>query len=62
MFLSQIIRAAEVTNMRGARLMGIEDVLFLLRKDKVSLTSYPDHVHGLGMRLVTNLTLELDIW
>ena len=42
--------------------MGIEDVLFLLRKDKVSLTSYPDHVHGLGMRLVTNLTLELDIW
>lgn len=43
--------------------MGIEDVLFLLRKDKVSqsLTSFPDHACDLGIRLVTKLTFELDI-
>ena len=31
----QIIRAAEVTNMRGGRFMSIEDIIFLMRKDKV---------------------------
>ena len=49
----QILRAAEVTNMRSARFMSVEDVLFLLRKDRVcnyyaiytGLASYPAFPH-----------------
>ena len=29
------MRAAEVTNMRGGRFMSVEDIIFLMRKDKV---------------------------
>lgn len=32
----QVVRAAEVTNMRGGRFMSVEDIIFLMRKDKVS--------------------------
>ena len=31
----QVVRAAEVTNMRGGRFMSVEDIIFLMRKDKV---------------------------
>ncbi|KAK3754854.1 hypothetical protein QZH41_011346, partial [Actinostola sp. cb2023] len=34
---SVIIRAAEVTNMRGGRFMSMEDILFLMRRDKDKL-------------------------
>ena len=32
----QVVRAAEVTNMRGGRFMSVEDIIFLMRKNKVS--------------------------
>ena len=35
-FILQVVRAAEVTNMRGGRFMSVEDIIFLMRKDKVS--------------------------
>jgi len=31
-----MMHAAEVTSMRGARFMSVEDIFFLLRKDRVS--------------------------
>ena len=34
----QVVRAAEVTNMRGGRFMSVEDIIFLMRKDKVGFT------------------------
>ena len=34
-FCIQILMAADVAYKRGARFIGLEDVLFLLRKDKV---------------------------
>lgn len=40
-----IVQAAEVTAMRGARYMNIEDVLFLLRKDKDKLRRLFRHLN-----------------
>ncbi|KAJ7391483.1 Transcription initiation protein SPT3 [Desmophyllum pertusum] len=34
---SMVVRAAEVTNMRGGRFMSVEDIIFLMRKDKEKL-------------------------
>ncbi|XP_068698842.1 transcription initiation protein SPT3 homolog isoform X1 [Montipora capricornis] len=34
---NMVVRAAEVTNMRGGRFMSVEDIIFLLRKDKEKL-------------------------
>ncbi|XP_073254991.1 transcription initiation protein SPT3 homolog isoform X3 [Porites lutea] len=34
---SLVVRAAEVTNMRGGRFMSVEDIIFLMRKDKEKL-------------------------
>ena len=32
------MRAADITNMRGGRFMSVEDIIFLMRKDKVGST------------------------
>ncbi|XP_074625750.1 transcription initiation protein SPT3 homolog isoform X2 [Acropora palmata] len=34
---NMVVRAADVTNMRGGRFMSVEDIIFLLRKDKEKL-------------------------
>ncbi|KAL9969595.1 hypothetical protein ACROYT_G021827 [Oculina patagonica] len=34
---SMVVRAADVTNMRGGRFMSVEDIIFLMRKDKEKL-------------------------
>lgn len=34
---NMVVRAAEVTNMRGGRFMSVEDIIFLMRKDKEKL-------------------------
>lgn len=49
----QVVRAAEVTNMRGGRFMSVEDIIFLMRKDKVSWGMLMD-----GILLWTLLNLQ----
>jgi len=34
---NMVVRAAEVTNMRGGRFMSVEDIIFLIRKDREKL-------------------------
>ncbi|XP_020632506.1 transcription initiation protein SPT3 homolog isoform X2 [Orbicella faveolata] len=34
---SMVVRAADITNMRGGRFMSVEDIIFLMRKDKEKL-------------------------
>ena len=40
----QMYKAGDVASTRGAKLIGIEDILFLMRKDKVAYTKYLDCV------------------
>ncbi|XP_032228995.1 transcription initiation protein SPT3 homolog [Nematostella vectensis] len=57
---SLIVRAAEVTNMRGGRFMSIEDIIFLMRRDKDKLKRLIKYLSFKDMKSKTQKQVSQD--